>query len=79
MALKSAKSDQKFLDSEIGAIRKQWKRRISIALVYPNHYHVGMSSLGYQTLYDLLTDWIMWSAKELSCRMARGRKPSGQS
>jgi radical SAM family uncharacterized protein len=54
MALKSAKSNQKFLESEIGAIRKQWKGRISIALVYPNHYHVGMSSLGYQTLYDLL-------------------------
>ena len=54
MALKSAKSDHKFLESEIGAIRKQWKGRISIALVYPNHYHVGMSSLGYQTLYDLL-------------------------
>ncbi|MBE9544655.1 MAG: radical SAM protein, partial [Proteobacteria bacterium] len=54
MALKSAKSNQKFLESEIGTIRKQWKGRISIALVYPNHYHVGMSSLGYQTLYDLL-------------------------
>jgi radical SAM family uncharacterized protein len=54
MALKSAKSNKKFLESEIGTIRKQWKGRISVALVYPNHYHVGMSNLGYQTLYQLL-------------------------
>jgi len=54
MALKSAKSNQEFLESEIGAIRKQWKGRISVALVYPNYYHVGMSNLGYQTLYQLL-------------------------
>jgi len=53
MALKSAKSNQEFLESEIGTIRKQWKGRISVALVYPNHYHVGMSNLGYQTLYQL--------------------------
>lgn len=56
MALKRAKSRQKLLQSEIGAIRKQWKGRIRIALVYPNHYHVGMSSLGYQTLYALLNE-----------------------
>jgi radical SAM family uncharacterized protein len=54
MALKSAKSNQEFLETEIGTIRKQWKGRISVALVYPNHYHVGMSNLGYQTLYKLL-------------------------
>ena len=54
MAKKSAKSGQKFIDSEIGTIRKSWHQKISIALVYPNRYHVGMSSLGYQTLYDLL-------------------------
>ena len=42
------------VDSEIGTIRKSWHQKISIALVYPNRYHVGMSSLGYQTLYDLL-------------------------
>ena len=54
MALKSAKSNQEFLEAEIGTIRKLWKGRISVALVYPNRYHVGMSSLGYQTLYDLL-------------------------
>jgi len=54
MARKPAKSGQKFIDSEIGTIRKSWRQKISIALVYPNRYQVGMSSLGYQTLYDLL-------------------------
>jgi len=54
MVSKSAKASQKFLESEIGTIRKSWHQKISIALVYPNRYHVGMSSLGYQTLYDLL-------------------------
>ena len=56
MAVKRAKSRQELLQSEIGAIRKQWKGRIRIALVYPNRYHVGMSSLGYQTLYALLNE-----------------------
>ena len=54
MARKSAKSSHKFIDSEIGTIRKSWHRKISIVLVYPNRYQVGMSSLGYQTLYNLL-------------------------
>jgi len=54
MVSKSAKTSQKFLKSEIGTIRKSWRQKIRIALVYPNSYHVGMSSLGYQTLYDLL-------------------------
>ena len=29
------------------------KGRIKIALVFPNTYHVGMSNLGYQTLYRI--------------------------
>lgn len=42
--------------SETGVIRKSWRRRISVALTYPNTYHVGMSSLGFQTVYRLLND-----------------------
>lgn len=42
------------MKSEIGTIRKQWKGRIKVALVYPNTYHVGMSNLGFQTVYDLI-------------------------
>jgi radical SAM family uncharacterized protein len=54
MVSKIAKTGLKFLESEIGTIRKSRRQKIRIALVYPNRYHVGMSSLGYQTLYDLL-------------------------
>ncbi len=43
--------------SEIGAIRKSWHSRVSIALVYPNRYHVGMSNLGFQTLYRLFNSY----------------------
>jgi len=43
--------------SEIGTIRKSWHSRVSIALVYPNRYHVGMSSLGFQTLYRLFNSY----------------------
>ncbi|MFH1489279.1 MAG: radical SAM protein, partial [Pseudomonadota bacterium] len=41
------------LAREKGAVIKDWGGRISVALVYPNHYRIGMSSLGYQVLYGL--------------------------
>jgi radical SAM superfamily enzyme YgiQ (UPF0313 family) len=54
MAGKTDKFHKRFAESEIGTIRKPWKGRIKVALVYPNTYHVGMSNLGFQTVYDLL-------------------------
>jgi radical SAM superfamily enzyme YgiQ (UPF0313 family) len=39
---------------EKGSIRKKWKNRVPIALVYPNKYSVGMSNLGFQLVYWLL-------------------------
>ncbi len=54
MAWQTDKFHKRFAESEIGTIRKPWKGRIKIALVYPNTYHVGMSNLGFQTVYDLL-------------------------
>ncbi len=41
------------LKREIGFTIKDWGGKISIALVYPNTYYVGMSSLGFQTVYRL--------------------------
>ncbi len=41
------------LKKEIGVIRKDWRGRLRIALVYPNVYRVGMASLGFQTVYAL--------------------------
>lgn len=44
-------------NSEIGAVRKHWRGRISVVLAYPNRYHVGMSNLGFHTLYRLLNQY----------------------
>jgi radical SAM superfamily enzyme YgiQ (UPF0313 family) len=42
------------LTREKGAIRKDWGGKLSVALAYPNHYRLGMSNLGFQTVYGLL-------------------------
>lgn len=42
------------LDAEVGTIRKQWQGHVRVALVYPNHYAVGMASLGFQAVYRQL-------------------------
>lgn len=42
------------LAKEKGSVCKDPGGKISIALVYPNTYHVGMSSLGFQGIYGLL-------------------------
>ncbi|MEW5984909.1 MAG: radical SAM protein [Acidobacteriota bacterium] len=38
---------------EIGPIRKSHRGRLRIALAFPNTYAVGMSNLGFQTIYVL--------------------------
>ena len=43
-----------FLSSEIGTIRKDWRERTRVALVYPNRYHIGMSNLGFQGVYGIM-------------------------
>lgn len=42
------------LSKEKGTVYKDPGGKISIALVYPNTYHVGMSNLGFQGIYGLL-------------------------
>ena len=42
------------LAKEKGTVFKDPGGRISVCLVYPNTYHVGMSNLGFQGLYGLL-------------------------
>jgi radical SAM family uncharacterized protein len=54
MPRKADQSSRHRVRAEIGAIRKSWNSRIRIALAYPNRYHVGMSNLGYLTVYGLL-------------------------
>jgi len=45
-----------FLSAETGTIKKDWRGKISVALIYPNTYHVGMSNLGFQSVYRLIND-----------------------
>ncbi len=56
MSTKNSRADKRFIEKETGAIRKQWRNRISLALIYPNRYFVGMSNLGFQTVYRLLNN-----------------------
>ncbi len=57
MVLKTQKSAGQANENEIGTIRKSWRGRIRFALVYPNRYHVGMSNLGFQSVYRLLNNY----------------------
>ncbi len=54
MAPAADKERKARLDAEIGTIRKPWQGHLRVVLVYPNHYAVGMASLGFQTVYRLL-------------------------
>jgi radical SAM superfamily enzyme YgiQ (UPF0313 family) len=45
-----------FLEQERGSFLKKWTGRQPIALIYPNSYKVGMSSLGFQLVYALLNE-----------------------
>jgi radical SAM superfamily enzyme YgiQ (UPF0313 family) len=44
------------LAREVGYVRKSHGGRLRVALLFPNTYFVGMSSLGYQTVYRLFND-----------------------
>jgi radical SAM superfamily enzyme YgiQ (UPF0313 family) len=41
------------LSKEVGYVRKPHADRIRVALAFPNTYYVGMSNLGFQTVYQL--------------------------
>jgi radical SAM superfamily enzyme YgiQ (UPF0313 family) len=54
MSWRLKKKAQALLEQEEGLVRKDRGGRVSIALVYPNTYAVGMSNLGFQTIYHHL-------------------------
>src|SRR6266540_1618748 len=55
MSWKLKRKARALLAGEEGQVRKDWGGRMSIALVYPNSYAVGMSNLGFQAIYEHLT------------------------
>ena len=44
------------LAREAGAIVKPHGQRLRVALAFPNTYHIGMSNLGFQTIYRLFNE-----------------------
>jgi len=59
------------LSRETGTIIKDWGGRIPFALIYPNSYYTGMSSLGIHAIYSLLNKYhnvvcerIFWDERE---------------
>src|ERR1700752_1742691 len=47
---------QQILSREVGYVRKPHANRLRVALIFPNTYFVGMSNLGFQTIYRLFND-----------------------
>ncbi len=61
-----------YLKFEEGFIKKRWQNRLSIALVFPNFYQVGMANLGFLSIYQRLN-----SFEEIVCeRVFLPEKPS---
>jgi radical SAM superfamily enzyme YgiQ (UPF0313 family) len=57
--------NRRLLLSEKGTVHKDPGGKVSICLVYPNTYRVGMSNLGFTGLYTLLND-----REDVSCERA---------
>jgi radical SAM superfamily enzyme YgiQ (UPF0313 family) len=65
MSHKLKEKAHELLAKEKGTIYKDPGGKITIALVYPNTYHVGMSNLGFQGIYGLLN-----SMQDVVCERA---------
>ncbi len=57
MVQKQLRKIRDLLAREKGTIVKEWGGKIPVALVYPNTYAVGMSNLGFLTVYGLLNSY----------------------
>ncbi|HET6421470.1 MAG TPA: radical SAM protein [Geobacteraceae bacterium] len=51
MSWKIIEKYRKTVGGETGAFSKKWGGKLSICLVYPNHYAVAMGNLGFQSVY----------------------------
>ncbi|HEY49119.1 MAG TPA: radical SAM protein [Dehalococcoidia bacterium] len=57
MTWKAVKEARQRLEREKGTIYKDWGGRTPVALIYPNSYYLGMSNLGFQTVYGFLNSY----------------------
>lgn len=39
---------------ETGSVKKKWKDKLPVAIIFPNTYQLGMSNLGFQIVFSLL-------------------------
>ena len=68
------------LSKEVGYVRKPHGGRLRVALAFPNTYFVGMSNLGFQTVYKLFNAepgivcerFFLPPKSELAAQMAAG-------
>lgn len=56
MSWKLKEKARDLLRKEKGSIIKPWGGKLSVALVYPNYYHVGMANLGFQSVYRIINE-----------------------
>lgn len=56
MSWKLKQRQQHWLAQENGTVLKDWGGKFRIALAFPNRYAVGMSNLGFQSVYGSLND-----------------------
>ncbi|MFH1485296.1 MAG: radical SAM protein [Chloroflexota bacterium] len=61
------------LRRERGTVVKDWGGRLPIALVYPNTYYVGMSSLGFQAIYGILNSFTTVVCERVFCEESAGK------
>jgi radical SAM superfamily enzyme YgiQ (UPF0313 family) len=54
MLWKLKERQQRWLVEERGTVLKDWGGRLRIALAFPNRYSVGMSNLGFHSVYEAL-------------------------
>ena len=50
------KNANALLSEEKGTVKKPWNSKTTIVLTYPNRYYIGMSNLGFQSVYQLLNN-----------------------
>ncbi|RQW83050.1 MAG: radical SAM protein, partial [Geobacter sp.] len=53
MSWKIKENHRQALAGEAGAVIKNWGGKLTVCLVYPNHYATAMSNLGFQAVYSL--------------------------
>jgi radical SAM superfamily enzyme YgiQ (UPF0313 family) len=58
MSWQQVAAASRHLEGERGTIHKDWGGRLPVALIFPNTYYLGMSSLAVHTLYRL------WNARD---------------